>query len=215
MKISEHVSLVIFWILFSILHSVFATGWWKERMRKWLGESFKFYRFYYSVFATINLAAILYFQFTIVSPLLWNTVYLIHYAGLIATAAGMIVMMACMRKYILVVTGVRAFSNSANSRPVLQTGGLHKYTRHPLYLGTLVFIWGIFLISPKISHLICCVAMSVYTLAGIFFEEKKLVVEFGEEYTRYASEVPRLLPRFLTKGSKQPYRKESKLILPD
>lgn len=199
---NEHVSLIIFWMLFSILHSLLASEWCKTRMRRLLGSSFRFYRFGYSVFATISLAAILSFQFTMSTLFLWQPAVLVFYIGVLVAATGLAIMMLCMRKYLLAITGVRVFLNKVQSAPVLQTSGLHRFTRHPLYLGTLLFIWGIFLISPRASNLICCMAMSIYTIAGIVFEEKKLVIQFGEDYTRYASEVPRLMPRFSARRAK-------------
>jgi protein-S-isoprenylcysteine O-methyltransferase Ste14 len=80
--------------------------------------------------------------------------------------------------------------------PVLEKGGLHAYMRHPLYSGTLLFIWALFLIFPFMGNLIACVIITVYTLIGIRMEEKKLVIEFGEEYKSYAHQTPMLIPTF-------------------
>lgn len=110
-------------------------------------------------------------------------------------------MIACVRKYFSVVTGIKAFAQkSCVSR--LQTGGLHSYTRHPLYFGTLLFIWNLFLLFPSLGNLISCCIISIYTVVGIRIEERKLVAEFGDGYTEYSRKVPMLIPRFFMKRSK-------------
>ena len=78
----------------------------------------------------------------------------------------------------------------------LQITGIHKYVRHPLYLGTFMFIWGLFLVIPLLSLLIANVIITVYTLIGIELEEKKLLSEFGENYRLYRQTVPKLIPTF-------------------
>ena len=188
--------LVVLWILFSVLHSVLASVWWKNKINRILGKSFRFYRFYYSIFATANLTGILYFQFTIESPILWKSSVLFEFFAWVTCIAGLSIMLACMRKYFNSVTGINSFSRNKSGSRVLETEGLHRYTRHPLYLGTLIFIWGFFLLVPNWSNLITCCLVSIYTVAGIFIEEQKLVMEFGECYTTYARKVPMLIPRF-------------------
>jgi protein-S-isoprenylcysteine O-methyltransferase Ste14 len=110
-------------------------------------------------------------------------------------------MLACSKKYFSVVTGIKAFSHK-KVNPVLQTGGLHSYTRHPLYLGTLLFIWSLFLIFPTLSNLVSCCLVSFYTLVGIHIEERKLIIEFGEQYKDYTRKVPMLLPLSFLKRSR-------------
>ena len=82
------------------------------------------------------------------------------------------------------------------------TGGFHRYVRHPLYLGTFITIWAGFLLLPLISLLISNAIITIYTLIGIELEEKKLILEFGEDYREYQNRVPRLIPfRFKRKSS--------------
>ena len=80
--------------------------------------------------------------------------------------------------------------------PVMQLkmDGIHKYVRHPLYLGTLLFIWGLFFICPMLNNLIAVIIITLYVFAGIIFEEKKLLQQFGTSYTDYISSVPMIFP---------------------
>jgi protein-S-isoprenylcysteine O-methyltransferase Ste14 len=72
------------------------------------------------------------------------------------------------------------------------TGGLYRYVRHPLYTFSLLILW----LSPAMSlnTFIVYLALTVYILIGIIFEERKLVREFGEEYVGYRSVTPMLIP---------------------
>ncbi len=199
---SQHLYLVILWLLFCVLHSVLAARWWKLKMSRLLGQSFRFYRFFYSTFATLNLSVILYLLFVIKSPALWSGSAALSFVASITGVCGVVVMLACVKKYFSSVSGIKAFSRNDSSRPILQTTGLHRYTRHPLYFGTLLFIWSLFLIFPLLSNLISCCLISVYTVIGIHIEERKLLIEFGQEYKDYARKVPMLLPHSFPKRSR-------------
>jgi len=52
-------------------------------------------------------------------------------------------------------------------------------------------------LSPSITmnSFIVYVALTLYVLIGIVFEERKLLQEFGNEYAEYKSTTPMLLPR--------------------
>ena len=78
----------------------------------------------------------------------------------------------------------------------LMTSGIHKMVRHPLYTGTFIFIWGLFILYPYVSTLITDIIITVYTLIGLHFEEKKLESQFGEKYLEYKNHVPMLIPKF-------------------
>ena len=83
---------------------------------------------------------------------------------------------------------------SSQVKNTLQQSGLHKYVRHPLYLGTLLFIWGLFLIFPLMSNIIAATTITMYVLIGMRLEEKKLKIQFGESYIEYVKKVPKLIP---------------------
>jgi len=192
--ISQHLYLVILWVLFCIQHSVLAGEWWKSKMRLLLRNRFRFYRLYYSVFAMLNMLFLLYFQYTIESVAIWETFELLNFIGLLSGTTGIIVMILCIRKYFFQLSGVSVFSGADHSAPILQTHGIHNFVRHPLYFGTLLFIWSCFLLFPFWSNLAACVLISIYTIAGIRIEERKLIQEFGEKYKMYAEKVPMLIP---------------------
>jgi len=155
---------------------------------------FKYYRPLYSIFAFVALALLLWFQFSIESPWLFARTIYAFLPGLIAGLPGMTIMIICINKYFYEMSGLQAIQN-LQAKNTLQQTGLHKYVRHPLYLGTLLFIWGLFLIFPLVSNLIAAIIISLYVLFGIRLEEKKLRIQFGESYIEYAKRVPMLIPK--------------------
>ena len=104
-------------------------------------------------------------------------------------------MMISILKYFKLLSGVRTLYQVKPSTELRQEG-IHNYVRHPLYLGTLLFIWGLFFIFPMLNNLIAVIIITGYTLIGIRLEEKKLLIEFGNLYAGYISRVPMLIPRF-------------------
>lgn len=68
----------------------------------------------------------------------------------------------------------------------------YKLVRHPMMTGVLISLWAI----PEltISRLVFTLAMTVYVLVGVYFEEKTLVADLGEEYDAYRRTTPGLIP---------------------
>lgn len=169
-------------------------------MQKLLRSQFRYYRFYYSLFAFMYLIPLIYLQCTVESIRLWGkSFFIIEFPGVLMLIAGLTMMLICMKRYFFEVSGIKVFKKGSKLPRELQTEGLHSVVRHPLYLGTLLFIWGCFLLFPLLSNLIACCLINIYTIAGIQIEERKLMNEFGEQYRHYSTKVPMLIPRVLIK----------------
>lgn len=104
-------------------------------------------------------------------------------------------MMVSVYKYFRLLSGISSLYKSP-AKVKLEMEGIHKYVRHPLYTGTLSFVWGMFLIFPFLNNLIAVLAITGYTVIGIKFEERKLLLQFGAHYREYISKVPMLIPTF-------------------
>jgi protein-S-isoprenylcysteine O-methyltransferase Ste14 len=188
------------WCLFGVIHSIMATTRCKSLFSRWMGRYFRYYRFAYSLLALISLCAVLAWQFSIHSRTIASWPRLKYLVGLPAGLIGLFFMWNAFRKYFFNLSGVAIFSkrryaNELGKEGVLETGGLYSYVRHPLYLGTLLFIWSLFLFFPLLNNLLACGLITLYTLAGIYLEEKKLLNTFGEPYAAYRRKVPMLIPR--------------------
>lgn len=70
--------------------------------------------------------------------------------------------------------------------------GPYKFTRHPFYFFILLMIWS----NPEITldRLFFNIALTMWVVIGTILEENNLVVDIGDEYVKYQSEVPMLVP---------------------
>jgi protein-S-isoprenylcysteine O-methyltransferase Ste14 len=194
MFLTSHIILVGLWVLFGILHSLLAASWWKRLMHRQLGPQYKYYSFSYSVFAAVTIIAILVYQGYLQSQLVYVAPVWVKLLLCIPLVAGLVIMGALIRKYFFSLSGISVFYKEQPSGE-LELSGLNRYVRHPLYFGTLLFLWSFFFIYPYVKNLLACLVLTLYTIWGARLEEKKLAAQFGETYVAYKKRVPMLLPR--------------------
>lgn len=85
-----------------------------------------------------------------------------------------------------------AKNNTASVKIEFQTPNLYKFVRHPLYLGFLMAFW--FAPVMTVGHALFTVGMTLYIFIGIYHEENDLVNAFGEKYSTYRKQVPKIIP---------------------
>jgi protein-S-isoprenylcysteine O-methyltransferase Ste14 len=74
----------------------------------------------------------------------------------------------------------------------LRISGPYRYVRHPLMSCTLLFLWGLPVMSPTLALL--SGGLTGYILLGLWLEERDLRREFGAAYDEYRRRVPALVP---------------------
>jgi len=93
--------------------------------------------------------------------------------------------------------GLRQAWTYATGRPMpeatFKTPSAYRLVRHPMQLGFMIALWAAPVMT--LDRLALAVALTGYILIALVFEERDLVKTFGEEYRRYQSSVPKLLPR--------------------
>ena len=183
----QHYILIVLWMVYYAIHSVLAASGVKEVFKKIFGKNYRYYRLSYSIFAFLALVALLIFQYSFTSPVLFQSTFLEYVAVLFFILPGLFIMLVSIKKYFMLLSGVRSVFSPV-STPELKIMGIHKYMRHPLYSGTILFVFGLFLIFPTVSNFIAWILLTLYILIGLVFEEKKLIKEFGNDYLEYKSQ---------------------------
>jgi len=190
--------LIFFWIIYYVVHSLLASTPVKVFFENKTGKWFRYYRLFYTIFATFTLGLLLYFQFSINNELLIKSVVLKYISLIFLVTPGIIIMIIAIKKYFMLLSGIRSVF-LASPPDELKIEGIHRIVRHPLYSGTILFVWGLFFIFPLLNNLIAVILLTLYVLIGIKFEEKKLIKEFGKKYEEYIKNVPGLIPNFKSK----------------
>lgn len=85
--------------------------------------------------------------------------------------------------------------HGADDQPRLADSGVYSWVRHPMYLGTLVFLLGFFFAVPSLFSLaVLIVFFSLYDKMATH-EENDLIKMLGDEYAAYQKRVPKWVPR--------------------
>ncbi|MDB2392382.1 isoprenylcysteine carboxylmethyltransferase family protein [Acidimicrobiaceae bacterium] len=76
----------------------------------------------------------------------------------------------------------------------LQTGGMYRWMRHPIYTGVLMLVAGLAMRSGKLVHLVIAVGTFAFFDRKARWEEARLAEKYSG-YSDYAQQTPRFIPR--------------------
>jgi methanethiol S-methyltransferase len=183
------------WIAYGALHSILASTVVKMQLKRRMGKGYRLYRLIYSTLALLLLIPMIYILLFYRSPFLWEPGPMVKILGICISLVGLLLAAFVLRRYLRSTEGFRDLFMEGET-PALQTNGLHRWVRHPLYLFTFIMLWGAFLYKPTITMLITNLVITLYTLVALRFEEKKLLVLYGEAYQEYKQKVPAIIPRW-------------------
>ncbi len=193
MTFIDHLVYAIAWLVFGLVHSALAGPKMKYRLKSILGGG---YRFAYNIFALVHIVLVIYGARYILSAdiaplLLTSTVLLILKAMMIA---GVVLFIAALMQYDLGrfsgLVQLREPVDSDVEEP-LHLAGFHRFVRHPLYSAAHLYLWG----SVRTEFdLVTAFWASTYLIIGSYFEEKKLISEYGDAYVQYKTKVPAIIP---------------------
>lgn len=184
----ESIYLAFLWMLYYFLHSALAT----DQIKNFLARNFptivRSYRFLYSFFAIVNFLLLAWLHILIKSEPLFSTTKVSMGFSVFLIWSGLGIVLLALRLYPFSFW----FRDSDSHR--LNKQGLNAWVRHPLYLGTLLLLLGIFLISPSFKNLLFVIISILYIIIGSLLEEQKLLKIFGKEYAEYRESVNMLIP---------------------
>lgn len=190
--IKIHLIVSVLWLAYCLFHSFLANA----RVKTFVYRQFKLsansYRILYNIIALGLLLGVWFFHAGVKSPLIFRTNLLSGILAYLFIATGAVMMIICIIKYFKQLSGI--FKESKTSK--LQTNGMHQWMRHPLYAGTFLFLLGLLLFWPSYKNGLAVGIIIIYTVAGAWLEEKKLIIQFGKAYLDYQTKVPMIIPRF-------------------
>lgn len=196
----------MFWLIpaivvWGVVHSIMASLGFKNSLRRVLGDGFmRFYRLLYNIFSVISFAPIFYLMtvlpnqnfYQVSAP--WNSVMLVG-QGL----SVILLFIAFLQTDTLSFVGLRQLFEEENPGRLVKSG-FYRVMRHPLYTFGLLILW----LSPNmtVNSFIVYFALTIYIFVGAYFEERKLLREFGQEYADYQSVTPMIIPDLKFGGNK-------------
>jgi methanethiol S-methyltransferase len=189
------------WVLiagavFGAIHSLTASLQLKLVVSQHFGEpGRKFYRFGYMILSLIT--TLLYLALVVLLP--DKRIYLIpppwiYLSGFLQLLTLIGMALSSGGTGMISFPGLESLPEK-NTEPVkntLMTNGFYAYTRHPIYFFLLVFLWLFPLMTWNI--LAFAIGVTLYTLIGSRFEERKLIHEFGQAYIDYRKVTPWIIP---------------------
>jgi protein-S-isoprenylcysteine O-methyltransferase Ste14 len=186
----EYILLATGWIFYFAVHSLLAANSVKEFVKGISAKGFRFYRLIYSVISVFGLLALLGLNGFIETSYFLNPFGISRYFSLMLATVGMMIVSRAFRKYsLLSFIGISEENNKFNRSGILNT------IRHPIYSGTILIVIGFLLFNPTLATLLSTSCIFIYLPIGIYLEERKLILQFGDEYLNYMKDVPSLIPR--------------------
>ena len=183
--------------LWGLVHSILASHFAKDMSKGFLGSGgMRLYRLGYNIFSVISFAPILYLLVILedtplyqVSPP-WSWLMLGGQA-----LSALLLLVAVLQTDTLSFIGLKQLFIEEQGSGPLVTRGLYTLVRHPLYLFSLLFLW----LSPSMSlnTFVFNIGVTLYFVIGAYFEERKLLRDFGEAYAEYRRKTAMLIPGIL------------------
>ena len=198
------ITLIIYFIVYSVVHSWLASASVKAWARRVFGPTAdRGYRLAYNIFATVTLLPMMMLMavlpaktlYVVPSPWRWLMV-----GGQLAALLAAVITL--LQTGLFHFAGLRQLTKERPEQSgSLTVEGFYAWVRHPLYTFSLFFLW----LTPAMNtnSLTAYILFTLYFYIGSFYEERRLVDEFGAAYQQYQQQVPRLMPmpgrRFVTK----------------
>lgn len=183
--------LLLSWSLYFFLHSWLAAvgpkNWFRKKFHT---VPFRYYRIGYNIFSGAGLVLLLVFQFREPSKELFIPSAITTTLGIILLSAGILIMLMAATNYDL----KSFFGLIGERKDVLKRGRLNQFVRHPLYTGTTLFFLALCIIWPYYKNLVLLIIYVLYIHIGMFYEEKKLVQQYGDDYLQYRTKVKKIIP---------------------
>jgi protein-S-isoprenylcysteine O-methyltransferase Ste14 len=210
MELVLDVLIIIFlFTIFGYIHSLLASEKVKIHFKKKFSGLIAFYRILYNLLSIISLYLIY-----VLSPKPHIIIYdlqnpfdliILIPQFLYLTGVFWTFRYICIREFLGLDQLKRFFekkyTTELDEEFTLRIEGPYRYSRHPVYFFSITFL--LFRPVMDLFYLTFFICVVAYFYIGSYYEEKKLVRHFGEDYENYKKEVPRIFPVKLFKPYNQ------------
>ena len=201
--------IILLFAIFGYTHSLLASLKVKFWLRKNFGDLIAFYRLFYNLSGLLSIYLIyelspnphiLIYDLPNPYDLLMLIPQFLSLAGVIWTFRYI-----CFKEF-LGLDQIKRFidknyTTELDEEHTLPIKGPYRYSRHPLYFFSITFM--LFRPVMDLFYLTFFTCIVAYFYIGSYYEEKKLVRQFGETYDEYRKEIPRIFPTKLWKPYNQ------------
>jgi methanethiol S-methyltransferase len=180
-------------VLWGFIHSLTASMRTKEITQKAFGVPFmNWYRFLYNLLSVATIFPLLALVALLPDvPLYTIPVPWLYFTSVIQLLAVAVLVIGVLQTDVWSFIGLRQILDAKSDEKIV-TNGLYRYVRHPLYSAGLAFIW--LMPAMTLNRFILYLCLTSYIFIGVYFEERKLVREFGQDYLEYRASTPMLIP---------------------
>lgn len=194
----KYLLVVLFWTGYVSLHSFLISIRFTNLMTRLLKDYYAFYRLFYVLISLILIIPLINY-----TSQLDDTVIIVYEPPfsviryILISGSLLMFFWAFFFDYdSLSFWGIRQILNfrkvkGTNTSGGIKRSGLLGIIRHPMYLALIIYLW---CQTFRVVDIVTNTLLTIYVIIGTILEEKKLVLEFGEEYLRYQQEVPMLIP---------------------
>ena len=184
----------LLWISFGFVHSLLARAPVKRFLQPLFGRA---YRVSYNLFSALYIGLVLIGGQIVLGG---NSVNFeigdeLAFLAIATQLTGIVIILFSLTQYDLgrfsgTTQLFRSGSITADEEP-LHITGMHRYVRHPLYLGAYLYLLG-----GAVNEFGFQTALwgCLYLFIGTWFEERSLVAQYGHAYVEYKEKVPAIIP---------------------
>ncbi len=193
----RYLILAILWIAWCLIHSGMISLTVTTRLRLFMGNYYRLYRLIYNALAVATIMPIILFERLLGGEALlpWSAP-LMAFRVFLALLALKLFIDGAKHYDLAQFLGIRQIRsgvahNLINEKGALDIRGIFLVVRHPWYLGAILLIW---VRALDTATLVANLILTIYLIAGTHLEERKLLLEYGEEYRSYQEKVSMLIP---------------------
>ena len=192
--------IIVLFAVFGYTHSLLASEYVKIQFKKIFGELIAFYRLIYNLVGLISLYLIYEFSpkpLIIIYDLPNPYDFVILIPQFLSLAGVFWVFRYICLKEFLGLDQIKRFwekryETELDEEFTLRIEGPYRYSRHPVYFFSVTFL--LFRPVMDLFYLTFFMCTVIYFYIGSYYEEKKLVRQFGEIYETFKKSVPRIFP---------------------